>query len=253
MTLNFREYGSGQALIILHGLFGSSDNWQSLGKKLAAHYHVFLIDQRNHGHSPWSDQFSYDLMASDLFEFVNSHGLQDILLVGHSMGGKTAMHFCAQHSALVEKLVVVDIAPKAYPPHHDQIFEALMSLDFNKLSSRSEAEVQLSYFIEDPAVKQFLLKNLYWKSKEQLALRMNVAVLHREMREILKDLQLPVLFNDTLFIRGGKSNYIVEEDYAEIEHLFPNGQIVSIADAGHWVHAEAAQQFERILLSFFFD
>lgn len=240
--------GSGQPLIILHGLFGSSDNWQTHGKKLAEYFEVYLVDQRNHGKSDWSDAFSYELMAADLFEFVQEHNLEDFILMGHSMGGKTAMYFAQEHEDLLEKLIVVDMGVKSYPVHHDRILEGLKSLDLSIIDSRGDAQKALAEYIDDASIRQFLLKNLYWKSKGQLAWRINIPVLDEKIDEIVKELPHKEVLTDTLFMRGGKSNYILEEDTEQIKSYFPVSEIYSIESAGHWIHAEAPTEFiEKVL------
>lgn len=240
--------GSGQPLIILHGLFGSSDNWQTHGKKLAEYFEVYLVDQRNHGKSDWSDAFSYELMAVDLFEFVQEHNLEDFILMGHSMGGKTAMYFAQEHEDLLEKLIVVDMGVKSYPVHHDRILEGLKSLDLSIIDSRGDAQKALAEYIDDASIRQFLLKNLYWKTKGQLAWRINIPVLDEKIDEIVKELPHKEVLTDTLFMRGGKSNYILEEDTEQIKSYFPVSEIYSIESAGHWIHAEAPTEFiEKVL------
>lgn len=240
--------GSGQPLIILHGLFGSSDNWQTHGKKLSDYFEVYLVDQRNHGKSDWSDAFSYELMAADLFEFVQEHNLEDFILMGHSMGGKTAMYFAQEHEDLLEKLIVVDMGVKSYPVHHDRILEGLKSLDLSIIDSRGDAQKALAEYIDDASIRQFLLKNLYWKSKGQLAWRINIPVLDKKINEIVKELPDKEVLTDTLFMRGGKSNYILEEDTEQIKSYFPVSEIYSIESAGHWIHAEAPTEFiEKVL------
>lgn len=237
-------------MMILHGLFGFSDNWQTHAKKLAEYYRVILVDLRNHGHSDWSDDFSYELMAQDVFELCEELQLEDLILLGHSMGGKVAMRFAQEHEALLEKLVVVDIGLKQYPMHHEHILAGIHAVNVDELNLRSEAEEQMSAHINSEGVMQFLLKNLYWKEKGKLAWRMNVDVLEREMPEILKELPEEEVFTPTLFIRGELSNYILDEDVDRIENQFPDSRIVTIEGAGHWVHAEAPTEFLETVLSF---
>ena len=250
MELNFRQYGSGQPLVILHGLFGSSDNWQTLGKQLAEDYEVFLVDQRNHGKSGHSEDFSYELMADDLYEFFRSNHIYDAILVGHSMGGKTSMLFAQNNPDLLEKLVVVDIGIKQYPMHHGPILAGLNAVNPRTLGGRSEAEEIISKHIEDVGVRQFLLKNLYWAEKGVLDWRFNLPVLEREMENILTKLPLDDIKVPTLFLRGELSNYILEEDYDSIKQVFSNGEIETIKGVGHWIHAEAPQEFKQKLLDF---
>ena len=250
MKLHYRELGEGQPLMILHGLFGFSDNWQSHAKKLAEYYRVILVDLRNHGHSPWSDDFSYDLMADDVFELCEDLKLEDFILVGHSMGGKVAMNFAQKHETLLDKLVVVDIGIKEYPMHHEHILAGIHSVDLPNITARRQAEDQMSAHIDSEGIKQFLLKNLYWKERGVLEWRMNVHVLEREMKNILSAMPQVEVSVPTLFIRGAMSNYILDEDIESIEELFIDSEIETIENAGHWVHAEAADVFLETLLSF---
>lgn len=250
MKLHYRELGEGKPFVILHGLFGYSDNWQTHGKRLAEYYRVIMVDLRNHGHSDWSDDFSYELMVADLKELCTDLHLSEIILLGHSMGGKTAMLFAQHYPDLLEKLIVVDMGIKAYPMHHDHILAGLNAVDLSVLNSRSEAEAQLAKHIDSPGVRQFLLKNIYWIEKGKMAWRMNVPVLEREMPQILGALPSGECFVQTLFIRGALSKYIEDNDIADIENAFPDSELITIADAGHWVHAEAPEAFIDAVLGF---
>jgi len=245
MKLHSLILGEGKPLLILHGFLGMSDNWKTLGKKFAEEgFQVHLIDQRNHGKSPHSEEFSYALMAQDIVEYCEQHDLENINLIGHSMGGKTAMLTACENNSLVEKLVVVDIAPKYYAPHHQQILKGLTALDEASLNSRGEAEDFLGDYIEEPGVKLFLLKNLYWKTKEKLSLRMNLDVLKDKINNVGEALYAGAQYKGaTLFINGGKSKYIKEEDHGLIKEHFPKASITTIPDAGHWVHAENMEDF----------
>ncbi|HAS42672.1 MAG TPA: alpha/beta hydrolase [Microscillaceae bacterium] len=256
MELHYKTFGEGQPLLILHGLFGSSDNWLTLGRKLAEQYKVYLIDQRNHGRSPWSNDWDYQLMAEDLLKFVQTHQLDDFILVGHSMGGKTAMNYAARYyPSKIQKLVVVDIAPKSYPIHHDQIVAGLRALDLGQINSRKEADEQLANYVEEVGVRQFLLKNLYRPKAEESAKkfdwRINLQVIGDNLDKM--SVGLPENFEfekPTLFIRGLRSNYIKDGDEAVIQRYFLNAVIHSVAEAGHWVHAEKPQEFLDTLLEF---
>lgn len=250
MKLHYRELGEGKPFMILHGLFGNSDNWQTHAKKLAEYYRVILVDLRNHGHSEWNDEFSYELMAEDVKELCDELSLQNIILLGHSMGGKTAMLFAQKYESLLEKLIVVDMGVKSYPMHHDHILEGLNSIDLSQLTTRSEAEKQLAKHIDSDGVRQFLLKNIYWIEKGIMAWRMNIPVLEREMPEILSALPVGESFVPTLFIRGELSQYILDEDISSIESAFPDSELITIPNAGHWVHAEAPDQFLEAVLGF---
>ena len=185
MKLHYRELGEGKPMMILHGLFGYSDNWQTHAKKLAEYYRVILVDLRNHGHTEWSDDFSYDLMADDIHELNPRFKLEDVILLGHSMGGKVAMRFAQQHEDLLEKLIIVDMGTKSYPMHHEHILAGIHSVKVDSIKARREAEEQMRAHIDSEGVLQFLIKNLYWKEKGKLAWRMNTPVLEREMPEIL--------------------------------------------------------------------
>ncbi|MEY4572714.1 MAG: hypothetical protein RLZ10_1962 [Bacteroidota bacterium] len=250
MKLHYRELGKGQPLIILHGLFGNSDNWQSQAKKFAEYFRVICVDLRNHGHSDWNNDSSYQAMSNDIIELIQDLKLENTILLGHSMGGKAAMWATQKQPELIEKLIVADMGIKAYPPHHQHILAGIHAVKLENVSSRSEAELELRKFIDNEGVKQFLLKNLYWKEKGKLAWRMNIEVLEKSMNQILSEIPEIEVLTPTLFIRGELSNYITEDDIAEIENLFPDSQFVSIENAGHWVHAEKPDEFVNAVLSF---
>ncbi len=250
MNLYYKELGTGKPLVILHGLFGSLDNWQTHAKRLSDYFRVILVDQRNHGHSNWSNEFSYELLAADLKELTDQLGLKNFYLMGHSMGGKTAMTFVQNFENRVEKLIVVDIGIKQYPMHHKEILLGIHTVSSSDMSSRSEAEKLLIPFVPDFGTRQFLLKNLYWKEKEKLAWRMNVAVLEQQMENILAPIPQKEVFTPTLFIRGEKSGYILEEDFSELEDVFPDSTIETIENAGHWVHAEKPEEFLNLVLAY---
>lgn len=252
MKLHATILGEGTPLLILHGFLGMSDNWKTLGRQFSEEgFEVHLIDQRNHGRSPHSDDFDYTLLARDIDEYCKDHDLEKCVLLGHSMGGKVAMLTAALFPHLIEKLVVVDIAPKYYAPHHQQILEGLQAVDEASLSSRSEAEDLLSEYVADPGVRLFLLKNLYWKSKGKLALRLNLRALIKNIEAVGEALPEDAYFNEpSLFVKGERSNYITKEDEALIQKHFPLAQIVSIPDAGHWVHAEDKNAFSAAVMQF---
>ena len=250
MKLAYKQLGEGKPLVVLHGLFGFSDNWQSHAKKLAEYFQVTLVDLRNHGHSEWSDDFSYDLMVQDLQELFSDLQINKPILLGHSMGGKLAMHFDGKNPNTIEKLIVVDMGIKAYAPHHEHILAAFHAIDLSQLAARSQAESILKTFIDSEGVRQFLLKNLYWEDKGKLAWRVNFPVLEASMSEILSALPCKESFTTALFIRGLLSNYILDEDFDQIESFYPDAQFASIPNAGHWVHAEAPDVFLDEVLAF---
>jgi len=237
--------GEGQPFIILHGFLGMSDNWKTLGNKFAeSGYQVHLLDQRNHGRSPHTPEMNYEVLAKDIFDYCQIHKLKNIILLGHSMGGKAAMLAAGKYPDLIEKLIVVDISPKYYAPHHQQIMEGLTALEKQNLTSRGEAGEFLSKFVEDMGTRMFLLKNLYWETKEKLSLRPNLKVLKETIEEVGAELPAGFKFvKPTLFIKGGKSNYITKEDEPLIARHFPNAEIRIIPNAGHWVHAEKTKDF----------
>ncbi len=250
MQLNFKKVGEGDPLIILHGLFGSLDNWMTLAKKLGEHFEVFIIDARNHGQSPHSEDFNYDIMADDLYAFLMQNSIIDPVILGHSMGGKTAMQFAMNYPNQLSKLIVADIAPKSYPVHHTSILEGMLSLDLAVINTRKGADEQLSRFIDDFSTRQFLLKNLYWVEKDNLAWRFNLPVINDTIEIIGEGLENVEPFEKpTLFIRGEKSNYITKNDYSSIKNIFSNAEIRSM-NTGHWLHAEKPSEFLEIVSSF---
>lgn len=250
MKLHHRKLGEGEPFIILHGLFGYSDNWQTLGKRYAEHFEVYLVDQRNHGHSPHSDAFSYDLMADDLFELMTENKLSSAHILGHSMGGKTVMRFAQKYPHMADKIIVADMGAKGYPMHHGTILEGLQAIDLGKITSRGEADEALLSYIPEYGVRQFLLKNLYWIEKGKLAWRMNLPIIAEKMEEIIAAIPNQQVDVPTLFIRGEKSNYILEADYDSLHEQFPQCSIVTIPDAGHWIHAESPELFYSLTMDF---
>jgi len=243
MKLNYKQVGEGKPLLILHGLFGSSDNWISIARKLGGARKVFLIDQRNHGDSPHSKEFNYEAMASDLKEFIEGHSIDKFDLIGHSLGGKTAMLFATEYPKLIDKLIIVDIAPKQYPVHHDTIIEGLKSIDLSVLTSRNEADTALAAYVPLMGVRQFLLKNLK-RTSEGFGWKINLGIIEKEIAEVGKPLPPNAVFNKpTLFIRGGMSNYILEDDMELIHIHFPDSNLVAVKGASHWVHAEKPEAF----------
>ncbi|GAB3334679.1 alpha/beta fold hydrolase [Larkinella ripae] len=253
MKLYFRQTGeTGTPLIILHGIFGSSDNWLTISKTIADHHHrVYLVDQRNHGRSPRSEVFDYDAMAADLQEFIADHQLEKPIVIGHSMGGKTVMQFAMDYPGQFSQLVIVDIAPKFYPIHHGELIRGLKAIDLTAIQSRTEADEILSRFEPIVAVRQFLLKNLFRTEAGQFDWRLNLPVIEQELYGIGGELRhIRIVEEPTLFIRGRESNYIKDDDQAEIKRLFPNSTLETIEGAGHWVQAEKPAEFVEVLMRF---
>lgn len=244
--------GEGNPFVILHGFLGMSDNWKTLGTKFSKkNYQVHLIDQRNHGRSFHSDNFNYEILVEDLKNYCDTHNLKNIVLLGHSMGGKVAMLFAATYPELVSKLMIADISPRYYPVHHDLILQGLSSLDFEKMESRGDADDQLTHYISNFGIRQFLLKNLYWTEDKNLALRINLEVLKNNIEEIGEPLPIHAQFKgDTLFLRGDRSEYIGEQDETLIKNHFPNSKIVTIPKSGHWLHAENPKAFYNEIINF---
>lgn len=252
MGLNFKKYGEGKdSLVILHGLFGSLDNWQSLAKKFGAYFTVYILDQRNHGKSPHFDEHNYVAMASDLKEFLDQEGIEETFLLGHSMGGKTVMQFAIQEPQYIKKMIVADIAPKYYAPHHHKEIKALSSVDFNIQKDRKAVQEKLEETLDNSGVVQFFMKALTWVEKEKLGWKFNLKVLVEQNDNIGEALEGFAYFtNPTLFVRGENSNYITEDDIDTIEEIFPMAQYRTINNAGHWLHAENPQQFFDEVLNF---
>ena len=243
MKLFSRVLGQGEPIIVLHGLFGSSDNWLTQAKLLANHFKIFSLDLRNHGQSPHSDDFDYPSMAKDLEEFIDTNELHDPVIIGHSMGGKAAMNFALAHPEKLSKLIVVDIAPKAYNLEHYTIAEGLKAIPVDKVSSRNKADEILAQHVPESDVRQFLLKNLQRKSGGGFSWKINLPVITDKLANIGVDLQFPGSFGKpTLFIRGSRSKYIRDEDWDRIKEVFPNAELESM-DTGHWVQAEKPQEF----------
>ncbi len=243
--LHSKIIGEGPPLLILHGFLGMSDNWKSLGSQYAASgLQVHLVDQRNHGKSFHSEHFNYGVLAQDIHAYIRHHELPPTVVLGHSMGGKTAMEFACAHPGSTKKLIVADIAPKFYPPHHQDIIKGLRTLDFDVIKTRAEADGQLGKHIKEIGVRQFLLKNLYWVEKERLGFRFNLDVLGQKMEEIGENIDASASYaGPALFLRGGRSEYVGEQDLPEIKKHFPLAILDTVDRAGHWLHAENPQQF----------
>ncbi|MEZ4853267.1 alpha/beta fold hydrolase [Flavobacterium sp.] len=252
MELYSNIIGNGKPFLILHGFLGMSDNWKTLGTEFSElGCQVHLLDLRNHGRSFHSDAFSYEVMAEDVVRYCATNNLENIVLLGHSMGGKVAMQIACENANLVEKLIVADIGPKYYAPHHQLILKGLNAVDFSQKPSRKEVDTILKEYIKDFGTRQFLLKSLYWKQPEQLAFRFNLAVFNEKIETIGNELSTNSHYNKpVLFLRGEKSNYILDEDRIGIEYYFPKATIKTISNAGHWLHAENPEDFFKDVSEF---
>lgn len=253
MELNYKEFGSGSPVIILHGLFGTLDNWQTIAKQLAERHTVFIVDLRNHGRSPHVPTISYPEMAEDIHEFMEAHWIYDAAVIGHSMGGKVAMLLALEYPYNVSKLCVIDIAPKYYSGAHEDIFGTLASLDLKNLENRQQAENYLLGRISDKPTVQFLMKNLTRTGETgAFSWKMNFEAISNSYEKILSPVgagQIPFR-GASLFVRGGKSKYITNDDFPLIRSLFPGADIKTVPNVGHWVHAEAPKELLHYLIDF---
>jgi len=249
--LHSRIIGEGEPLLILHGYFGAGDNWKSIANKLSDRFQVHLIDQRNHGRSFHSDDFDYELMIEDLCTYIEYNQLENVNLLGHSMGGKTVMLYAVEHAKNVNKLIVADISPRMYPPHHHDILEALNSIDFSIQTSRTLVDKKLSELIPEVGVRQFLMKNIYWREKGQLDFRFNLESLTENNDEVGVGLPPFTVFEgESLFLKGENSGYISADEEPIIKAHFPDARIVTIKNAGHWLHAENPSDFLKAVEGF---
>ncbi len=250
MILNHKIMGEGIPLIIVHGLFGSLDNWATLGRKFSEKRKVILVDQRNHGRSFHDIQMDYDHMAADLIAMMDYLGIEKADLLGHSMGGKTVMRIAMNHPERILKLIVADIGPDIYESHHQPILTALHAVDPSKLGSRAEAQEIMRKYISNEGVIQFLTKNLFWKEKGVMDWRMNLQVITDHMDEILDSIGTENHDGPTLFVRGGKSDYIMDDELMAIHMQFTDSNLETIEDAGHWLHAEQPDKFFSVVDQF---
>ncbi|MFC2088258.1 alpha/beta fold hydrolase [Calditrichota bacterium] len=251
MKLYSQKLGIGEPLIILHGLFGSSDNWLTIGKQLANHFTVYLIDLRNHGKSPHTNQFGYDNMALDVREFIQDHNLKSTILIGHSMGGKVAMKMALEYPMRINKLIVADIAPRKYDIIHEHIIEALLSIKVDELTNRKQADLLLAKTIENAILRKFLLKNLYRDNNSRFKWKINLKAICNYLDQLGDQIFSNNQFDqETLFIKGELSNYIIPSDKNEISSLFPKSEIKIVPNATHWLHAEQPEIFLKYISEF---
>jgi len=250
--LNYKVFGEGFPVVILHGVLGSLDNWQSIAKELSANFKVYIIDQRNHGKSFHSNNFNYQILSDDLLQFCHQQQIKKGHIIGHSMGGKAAMLFAMQHPSIVEKLVIVDVATVAYPDRHSHIFNALLTADLLHVANREAVETHLRNKLprEDESTVQFLMKGLYRNDENNFAWRFNAQALWDAYQNVSGDISDNPFSGKTLFIKGAKSPYINAENFSTIQELFPNNELSEIKDAGHWVHAEKPKEFMEAINQF---
>jgi esterase len=249
--LHSKIIGEGVPFLILHGYLGMGDNWKSLGNQFEEHFQIHLIDQRNHGRSFHADEFDYENLTKDLLNYIQYHNLENVILLGHSMGGKTAMLFAVKYPRVVDRLIIADISPIYYQPHHTDILKALNSVDFSIQNSRKLVDEKITELIPDIGVRSFLLKNVYWKEKGILAYRFNLQSLTKNNIEVGKALPPFTTFDkETLFLVGGNSGYIKENETSMIKAHFPKASIKTIANVGHWLHAEKPKVFYELVMSF---
>ncbi|OXA96221.1 alpha/beta fold hydrolase [Flavobacterium hercynium] len=244
--------GEGKPFIIMHGFLGMSDNWKTLASQYVdAGFQVHILDLRNHGRSFHSDEFTYEAMAQDVFEYCQENKLNKIDILGHSMGGKVAMLFATTHPEMVDRLIVADIGPKFYKQHHQDILAGLNAVDFSIKPSRNDVEATLTEYVPDFGTRQFLMKNLYWQEPGQLAFRFNLEVFNNNLDEIGKPLPDNLTFDKpTLFVRGGNSGYVLDTDIDQIKTHFPDLRVETIPNAGHWLHAENPKMFFELTTTF---
>ena len=264
MKLFYRKYGENKpVLIIIHGLYGASDNWVTHGKILSEYFEVYILDQRNHGNSPHSTEHNYNAMSADILEFMKSQNIKKAILLGHSMGGKTVMTFAGKYPEMVSALIVVDISPAKYSINsfsdskvekHKKIIEALNDKTILQAKSRTEADNICAKYIDEPQTRAFILKNLK-RTSNGFKWKLNVEIITQNIENILSDIVLEKDISGfpTLFIKAENSDYITEKDIKIINNIFPTAEIETIQNAGHWVHAEQPKQFLKTIVSFVLD
>ncbi|MCP4598088.1 alpha/beta fold hydrolase [Neptuniibacter sp.] len=250
MLLNYQIHGEGEPLIILHGLFGTLENWGAQIKTLSENFRVIAADMRNHGKSPHSEDISYDLMAQDIAALMQHLNLEKAHIIGHSMGGKAAMQLALSRPELINKLIIVDIAPVEYTPHHDDVFKGLFAVDLDSLKSRGDADKQLAEYIDELGVRAFLLKNLYRTEDKKFAWRMNLETLHEQYQNISAAPEGDAYQSPVLFIKGANSDYLLPKYRDAVLSMFPKADYKIIQNAGHWPHAEKPAEFTQLILNY---
>jgi pimeloyl-ACP methyl ester carboxylesterase len=264
MKLFHRKYGNGPPLVILHGLCGSSDNWVTIAKKLSDSFTIYLPDQRNHGQSPHSEIHDYESMRDDLYELVNDLMLKKIFLAGHSMGGKTAISFALKWPEMLNGLLIADISPftdesirDSVYSQHFTILNTILSLELNKISTRSEAETILMEKIPSEKVRGLILKNLQRTADNSFKWKLNASSLLKNLNKIMEGVERRTDYSQqitgfpVIFLKGGESDYIPSGDFRDIQKVFPAAEIIEVPRAGHWIHAdrpdEVVKNLKRLL------
>jgi esterase len=254
MKLFYRHYGQGKPIIILHGIFGVSDNWVTFARSIAGQYEVFIPDQRNHGQSPHDPTLNYFALCSDLQEFIEEHDLEDPIILGHSMGGKVAMRFALENPDIPKALIIADISMRSYRRRyrHLEMIDAMMNVNFETAETREDIEEQLRPKIKEERVLLFAMKNLYRRERSgQFAWRLNMEAINLNMDEIFDGITSDNLFEKpALFIRGEKSDYVKYKDFDQIYRHFPKADIKTIENAGHWLHADRPEEFQKAVMEF---
>ena len=252
VKLNYKTLGQGEPVIILHGLFGMLDNWQTFGKQLADEYQVYLVDQRDHGRSPHTDAYTYPLLAQDIKDFMDEHNIPEARIIGHSMGGRTAMHVALMYPELVSQLLIVDMGVKTYKGGHEQIIDALQSIPVSEVKSRSEVDAMLAAHIPEQGIRLFLMKNLTRSKEGGYTWKINLSLLAQSYPNIMQGIPLDQTSQiDSLFVKGGRSNYILESDKEDIQSIFAKARIETIEDTGHWIHAEKPTELLSLTKRYF--
>ena len=250
MKLNYKILGEGEPLIIMHGLMGMLDNWQAPARLLEDTYQCILVDMRNHGRSPNDESHNYSVMAADILELMDDLGLESSYILGHSMGGKVAIKLAQENPIRVKKLILADIGPKFYPIHHQDVLAALRAVPLDQIERRTDAESHMEKHLSEPGVRQFLMKSLYRPEKGKFDWRFNLKSIETNIHHVGEALEELDYEGDSLFIRGGNSDYILDEDWPDIKMLFPNSYLITIKDAGHWLHAEKPGEFVSAIKDF---
>jgi pimeloyl-ACP methyl ester carboxylesterase len=253
MKLFCRQFGSGPPMVILHGLFGISDNWVSIARTLGEQYTVYVPDLRNHGQSPHSPAFDFSVLEGDLLELTEEYSLENPVLMGHSLGGKTAMYYTLHHPQSIKKLIIVDISLRKAPVNaeHQELIDAMLGVDFTNVSARSDVGRQLESKVRSQRLRQFLMKNIYWRDDKTLDWRLNLYAINENLLNIFEGVDVQGRYTGpVLFIRGGLSDYIPDKDLEELKNKFPGALVKTIPGAGHWVHADAPGEFLKEVRAF---